>query len=141
MKWSKLKKKLESTLAANVAGRIQFHTTRYRQAHDQMGRSWITVDGTEITNMQHLSGAAAAESPSRVHAGVFAAYDLPEAMAEFLNMSIDSALVSENTLIRALAVVDRRTGKRRIQSMTPSEEVFPVNEFIRLRQTNLECDG
>ena len=48
-------------------------------------------------------------------------------------MSIDDALCSENPLIRAIAVVDRRTGKRRIQLLDPLEEIFPVNSMIRLR--------
>ena len=141
MKWSKLKQKIESKLAAGVAGRIQFHTTRYRNAHDQMGRSWIAVDGIEIANMHHLSGQAAFENTDRQQHGVFTAYDLPDAMMEFLNMKIDAALTSENPLIRALAIVDRRTGKRRIQLMDAENESFPVNIFIRLRQENGENGG
>ncbi|MDB4564749.1 hypothetical protein N9099_02290 [Mariniblastus sp.] len=134
MRWSKLKQMIESGLAAEVSGRISFHTTRYRNAHDGMGRSWITVDDVEIINMHHLSGPAASEGPDRLEHGVFAAYDLPVAMTQFLNMNIDAALASNNPLIRALAVVDRRTGQRRIQSMDSVEEVFPVNAFISLRQ-------
>ena len=133
MKWSKLKQTIESGLATDVAERICFHTTRYRNAHDAVGRSWITVDGVEIANMQHLNGPAASENPDRLENGVFTAYDLPLAMRQFLNMSIDEALCSENPLIRAIAVVDRRTGKRRIQLLDPLEEIFPVNSMIRLR--------
>jgi len=141
MKWSKLKRLVESNLAADVADRIRFHTTRYRGAHDGMGRSWITLDGSEIMNMQHLSGSAALENTDRHQSGVYTAYDLPDAMAEFLTISIDDALVSKNPLIRALGVVDRRTGKRRIQLMDPCQEPFPVNEFIRLRRQKSENAG
>ena len=141
MKWSKLKRQIESNLATDVSDRIKFHTTRYRGAHDGMGRSWITLDGSEIMNMQHLSGAAALENPDRHQNGVYTACDLPDAMAVFLNLSIDDALTSKNPLIRALGIVDRRTGKRRIQLMDPSQEPFPVNEFIRLRQRTSENAG
>ena len=141
MQWSKLKQQIESGLAVDVADRIQFHTTRYRKSHDGMGRSWITLDDVEILNMQHLSGPSSSEHPGQHESGVFTAYDLPNAMRQFLNINIDDALLSTNPLIRALAVIDRRTGKRRIQLMDPSSEVFPVNTFIRLRQTNTENDG
>lgn len=141
MRWSKLKQQIESGLATELADRIQFHTTRYRKAHDGMGRSWITLDDVEISNMQHLSGPASNEHPDRHENGVFTAYDLPNAMLQFLNINIDDALSSTNPLIRALAVIDRRTGKRRIQLLDPSSEVFPVNTFMHLRQTHTENGG
>lgn len=141
MRWSKLKQQIESGLAADVAGRVQFHTTRYRNAHDNMGRSWITVDGVEILNMQHLSGPSSSEHPDQHKNGVFTAYDLPNAMSQFLNMNIDDALSSANPLIRAIAVMDRRAGKRRIQLLDPSSETFPVTTFIRLRQTESDNAG
>ena len=141
MKWSKLKQTIESGLAIDVADRICFHSTRYRNAHDGMGRSWITVDDVEIGSMQHLSGPAASEDPDRLDNGVFTAYYLPLAMRQFLNMNIDDALCSENPLIRAIAVVDRRTGKRRIQLLDPMEEIFPVNSMIRLRLEGFSRGG
>ena len=91
--------------------------------------------------MQHLSGPASYEHPGRHDEGVFAAYDLPNAMAQFLNMNIDDALSSENPLIRAIAIIDRRTGKRRIELLDPSSEIFPVSTFIRLRQAELGSAG
>jgi len=128
-------------MAADLHKRIRFHTTRYRNAHDGMGRSWITVDDVEIMNMQHLSGSAASEDSERHASGVFTAYDLPMAMREFLNMGIDVALSSENPLIRALAVVDRRTGNRRLKLLNPEEEVFPVDALLRLRLESSNSGG
>ncbi|MDA7859055.1 hypothetical protein N9B05_04470 [Mariniblastus sp.] len=134
MRWSKLKQLIESGFAPEIAGRVQFHTTRYRNAHDAMGRSWITLDDVEIANMQHLSGAAANEHPDRIENGIFTAYDLPNSMRQYLNMNIDEALSSDNPLIRAMAVIDRRLGKRRVQLLDAATETFPVNTLIHLRQ-------
>ena len=141
MRWSKLKQQIESGFAADVAGRIQLHTTRYRNAHDGMGRSWITLDGVEILNMQHLSGPASNEHSDRHDFGVFTAYDLPEAMLQFLNLNIEDALTSANPLIRAIAVIDRRTGRRRVQLMDPVSETFPVDALMHLRRSNYKIDG
>ena len=77
MRWSKLKQQIELRLAPEFAGRIKFHTSRYRNAHDGMGRSWITLDDVEVISMQHLGGEDANENPDRFEDGVFTAYDLP----------------------------------------------------------------
>ena len=144
MRWSKLKQRIEAGFARELSGRVQFCTTRYRNAHDGMGRSWITVDGEEIANMQHLAGEAACESSDSFEDGVFTAYDLPIAMRQFLNMSIDDALASSNPLIRAIAVIDRRLGKRRVQLLDASAENSPVDVLIDLRQAAIKsniCTG
>jgi hypothetical protein len=134
MRWSKLKQRIESGFAPEIAERVEVHTTRYRRAHDGAGRSWITVDGAEIINMDMLSGELF-PFETRAACGRYAAYDLPNSMRAFLNMNIGDALQSQNPLIRALAVIDRRIGKRRIQLLDPSTETSPVAEFIRLRQS------
>ncbi|NQT88950.1 hypothetical protein HQ560_19435, partial [bacterium] len=54
MKWSKLKSQVEGMFADSVRGRVRLHSTRYRKAHDQDGRAWITIDGREIVNMPHI---------------------------------------------------------------------------------------
>ena len=91
--------------------------------------------------MQHLAGEAANEAPERFEKGVFTAYDLPTSMREFLNMNIDDAMDSSNPLIRAIAVIDRRLGKRRVQLLDASTETFPVDVLIRLRQESAKIDA
>ena len=51
MRWSKLKKQLEDFICPCLKGRVEFWITNYRKAHDQMGRTYITVDGKEVVNM------------------------------------------------------------------------------------------
>jgi hypothetical protein len=52
IQWSKLKKKAEQFFAPSVAGRVQLRATRYRGAHDQTVRGYITVDGTEVWRLR-----------------------------------------------------------------------------------------
>ena len=56
-------------------------------------------------------------------------------------MNIDDALVSENPLVRAMAVIDRRLGKRRVQLLDATSEISPVNTLIRLRQQIAADEG
>ena len=97
MRWSKLKQTVEAMFAESVSGRVQLWTTRYAKAHDRFGRSWISIDGREVAIMANYlrCGESVADgNADRFAEGVFAGYDLPLAMREFLGMSIDSAIAS-----------------------------------------------
>lgn len=124
--------------ADEVRGRVELRTTRYSKAHDEFGRSWITVDGREIVNMCNylLSGDIVADrDPARFKKGVFTGYDLSDAMRTFLAISIDDALHSENPLIRALAVLDRRVGRRRLARIDAAKELPFVRQLFALRSS------
>ena len=137
MRWSKLKQQVEATFADGVRGRAELRTARYEKAHDRFGRSWITVDGREVANMANYlacGDSVADGNPARFQAGVFAGYDLPLAMREYLRLSIDAAIASPNPLIRALAVLDRRAGERRLARIDPTREVAIVRELLAVRR-------
>ena len=55
MRWSKLKKEIESGFADSVQGRVEVWTTRYRGAHDQEGEGWMTVDKVRVHSMGSLT--------------------------------------------------------------------------------------
>ena len=137
MRWSKLKQQVERMFADGVRGRVELRTTRYEKAHDRLGRSWITVDGREVANMSNYlacGGSIADGNPGRFDAGVFAGYDLPLAMREYLTLSIDAAIASPNPLVRALAVLDRRTGERCLARIDAANEVSIVKELLAVRR-------
>jgi hypothetical protein len=56
-------------------------------------------------------------------------------LQEYLSLTIDEALAAENFLHRALAVIDRRLGKRRLKTLqlSPSERSLVVR-FLELRR-------
>jgi hypothetical protein len=46
--------------------------------------------------------------------GLYSRYEAYQAIREYLSMSLDEALESDHLIVRALAVLDRRLGKRRL---------------------------
>jgi len=169
MRWSQLKKQVESRTCEPLLGRIQVWTTVYRRTHDAEGRSWITLDGSEIASMatleawaeQHRLAALAvgrdpraawddwggvrgdrsgywdewrAAEDARKAAGSFAKFDFTVALWYSLQLSIEDALRSEDAIIRGMALIDRRLGKRRFVKLSAEQVAHPlVQRFYRLR--------
>jgi hypothetical protein len=155
MRWSKLKQRTEAMFADGVRGRVGLWTTRYHDARHYfglVGRGWITIDGRPIANMHKYlvapGGIFSDGHPGRFKAGIFSGWDLPLAAKQYLTLSIDDAFASENTLVRALAVLDRRAGRRRLAGLNPSDEIPLVAELLRFRLsvaseqgTTRQCGG
>ena len=141
MRWSQLKHRVESMFADGVRGRVQLYTTHYRggssRIHGFERHSWITIDSKPVVNMHRHQSAAGIYpdhgDPRRFEIGVYTWWDLPAAAWEYLNMSIDDAMASENTVIRALAVLDKRLGRRRLVTFDPSSETPLVSTLLRFR--------
>jgi hypothetical protein len=164
MKWSQLKKRMEKTFADSVRGRFEVWVTSYRDAHDDAGEAWITLDQQKIVTLSNLRFQIAHyetaqrlrkerdcldyRDPTRVagyreawddatkilhEAGTFDSHDLPRSMFAYLNLSIDNALKSDNPIIRAFAVLDRRCGKRRLCAFDVSNEHLLVSQLYRFR--------
>lgn len=65
--------------------------------------------------------------------GVFALPDMNRALFEYLSLSIDDAISSENPVLRAFAMLDRRFGKRRLLGFDASRENPLVQALYRFR--------
>lgn len=169
MNWSKLKQIIECNFAPSLKGRGHLHSTRYRSAHDQEGRAWITVDKKEIFSMctvkweyehyllsKELEAANQGEQPdggdSPLHyyrndsahkilkkKGLYSQYEFYKAATDFTNLSIKSALHSENNLIRAIAILDKRVGKRTLKSLCGLGSGDPLVSY--LYQLRCEAEG
>ncbi|MDQ3813303.1 MAG: hypothetical protein M3347_05065 [Armatimonadota bacterium] len=79
--------------------------------------------------------AAQEHAKDIVHAqGIYSHYDCQDALQASLNLSIEDALESPHKLIKALAMIDKRLGKRRLQALSISEaEHWLVKRFYELR--------
>ncbi|MCA1635362.1 MAG: hypothetical protein LC802_17165 [Acidobacteria bacterium] len=157
MKWSKLKKEVESRFAASVQGKVHLYSTRYRRPDSTLGRGWITYNKQQVVNFESflsrinfgayyheatntdcLTHAAVAEeerTPGLVlERGEFSRFDLHVACWEMLNLSIGEALTSKNPLIQGLAFLDRRVGKERVCSF-PIEGLHPLaKKMLEIRR-------
>jgi hypothetical protein len=148
MRWSKLKSLVEERLAPSLAQRVSLHQARYRHTHEEVGRVTVTVDGREVaafaTHMAwrtvrpraeqlmnareawgspaaYAQAAAEAEAQLRTE-GVFSDAVALDDLEKSLSMSLAAALESESPLVRALAMLDRRLGKRRLRELRLSDD-------------------
>lgn len=148
MRWSRLKKRLETNLCEDLVGRLRFHMTIYRATHPDEGRAWITLDGRVIFSActlkawrrEHViavealglpeASASHGESmnlpdydPTRVRVeasrraeGLLTCYEFTGGARTFLDVPFAEALASADPVVRGLAVVDRRFGRRRLEA-------------------------
>lgn len=67
--------------------------------------------------------------------GIYAQHQFISALEEWTNISLEKALNSENALIRALALIDKRLGKRRLKQLHLSTDEHPlIRLFYELRR-------
>ncbi|HMS65265.1 MAG TPA: hypothetical protein PKD83_08445 [Ignavibacteria bacterium] len=153
MKWSKLKKTIEDKFAESVKGRVCLFVTRYTTGSYFMVRGWITIDKVEIANFSTPDNADkygwnTPEINERipdgdrtidlaVEKGEFSRHDFLNACWDYLNININDALKSENPIIRSFAVLDKRTGKRRLD-LIKKENLHPL--VLKLLMFRLNCD-
>ena len=153
MKWSKLKKSIEDKFAESVNGRVNLYATRYTSGSYYMVRGWITVDKKEIANFstpdnnnkygwntpdineripadERTEGAAAEK-------GEFSRWEFMDSGWDYLNMSIDDAVVSDNPIIRSFSMLDKRLGKRRLK-LIDRNGLHPL--ALSLLDLRLECE-
>lgn len=140
-RWSALKQAVEERFSSAVRGRVELRMASYRKAHDYAGRGYITIDGREVWQAASLAwwpAAHAAETelssnreiplvnvpPEDVRAqlreqGMYDQYEWWQGLRRYLGLSIEDALASDELLIRALAFLDRRLGRRPFLAHSP----------------------
>ncbi|MEM1203732.1 MAG: hypothetical protein AAGN66_10930 [Acidobacteriota bacterium] len=155
MRWSRLKKTIESRFAESLGGRVEVRSTKYRYGHENIGRGILVVDGEEVANFctfrfyNELADtaevleeagakprAAFREAEERLRRdGVLTQEQFYGRLEDFLRMPFDDALASSDVLIQALALLDGRLGKRRLRRM--AEE--PPEQPLHRRLFELRC--
>lgn len=145
MIWSQLKKRVEALFAPELQGRVQLRTTNYRGARDDAGRGYITLDGVEIWSMSDLeffkaerermrSGESQDEIDRQLLAeGVCSQAEFYRSLESYLNSNVAENLTARDMIRRALSMVDRRVGKRRLEQMDVSNEHPVVRQLYKLR--------
>ena len=154
-RWSGMKAKLEKDyLAESLRGHIQYFVTNYSKCPDHEGRAAILLDGKEIISGGYFNNwAKASEFPhdekydqrmkiemafmddTAIQLGIFDHRSFYEAFEIFDNQSIDASLESDNMLVRIMAILDRRVGKRRLKKIyeTIEDQEQSFREFFAIR--------
>lgn len=154
MKWSKLKKTIEDNFAESLSRRVRIYVTRYTSGSYFMVRGWITIDKEEIANfstpdnysrlewdMSDIDKRIPAEDRSEgnaVEKGEFSRADFLNACWQYIGMNINESLKSENPVIRAFAMLDRRLGKRRLK-LIDKQNLHPL--VLKCLSLRLECES
>ena len=150
--WSGLNKWLNGCLCEELMGRIAYFLTRYHKVHDSYGRAAILRDGKELVcflwieqyRREQAVSAKYAEDRSKVWLDLYdemkpvwdetctyCEWDFLKAVLEFRNLSIQDALNSEDYIIKILAILDKRVGKRTLQKIKEAEEYKKYPEWAR----------
>jgi hypothetical protein len=131
---------------------VTLHQARYRHAQEEVGRVWLALDGREVAAFAtHMGWArvrpltdrlmdergargspeAYAQASAEVEAGLRAAGEMSDAAAleeleAYLSLSAEAALASASPLLRALAMLDARVGKRRLRALAQPPDAHPL---------------
>jgi aerobic-type carbon monoxide dehydrogenase small subunit (CoxS/CutS family) len=156
--WAGLNKGLNENLCDALKGRITYFLTRYHDVHNAYGRAAILLDGKELVNFSWIEMYHQESDISALHKleretsyeeldikmkpkwdadCTYCEMDFLDAVLQFRNMPVQIALQSENYIIKILAIMDKRVGKRTLlRSVAKSEyKMFPawVRQFYELR--------
>lgn len=142
MRWSKVRKRIESEFAPELQNRVCVHITR-EHFRSRCGRGWITIDGKEIANFCDWSyyytyaGHKETYKDALAGYGEFRAWDFKEACWEILHDGIEPAIQSGDDLKMSLVVLHRRFGKRRLQELiNRKESLHPLVRFLAQFRTD-----
>jgi hypothetical protein len=159
MRWSKVRSTIKELICSELRRRIDFHVTSYRHSHDEAEKAWITIDGKRALTASWYKyewhywprdskgrldweRARAAEFPAHMDTQkdeVHLPEELGGALRTYIDLPIGAALQSENPFIRALSIVDRRTGKRRLQALQiTTDDHSLVKAFYALRMSTIK---
>jgi hypothetical protein len=117
---------VESRFAPAVHGRVELFQTRYRHAT-------VSQDAVYATNR-----AVNSEPDER---GATMLWQLHETLLGALSLSIDLMLKHRSPIVRGLAMLDARVGKRRLRGLdVPGEHAF-VRRMFEFRCASEGIDG
>ena len=149
--WSSLNKQLTDFLCDDLKNRISYFLTRYHKVHNSYGRAAILLDGKELVCFSWIESYHREQILREAHEknGVRWDYYTPEmiekwnenaiysdwnflaAATSFLEIPIDTALESDDYVIRILAILDRRVGKRTLKKIKEQGDYQELPDWIR----------
>jgi hypothetical protein len=124
VQWSAIKKRAESFLAKELQGRVRFFITSYSEKNRNEGRAWITLDHVEIFSTSGFERPGARQ-------------EFFEILRDFPNRSVEELLNSDNELQRAIAILDRRIGKRTLERLKGADLSELERKFLAARLKKL----
>ena len=154
--WSSLNKQLCDFLCPSLKDRVSFFLTRYHRVHDSYGRAAIRLDGqglvcfswiekvrqeSDLSAKLRETGRYVPDDPELKERWAwnctYCEMDFLNAALDYLDMPVEDAIRSDQAIIRILAVLDRRIGKRTLQRIYDEKEYLDYpqwqKQFYELR--------
>ena len=136
--WSDLRKRQLELLAPSLQGRVDYFLTRYHEVHNAYGRACIMVDGTEAIYFswvemyeQEMYNYDETHQPRWTNDATFCDQEFINALTTYRSLSIADALTHQNFIIRVLAILDRRVGKRTLQRLVQEDDWNGYPQWVR----------
>jgi hypothetical protein len=142
MRWSKLKQLIEQRFAESVSGHVELFVTRYKDSHDEAGRWALRIGGKEVGGIGDYSSEGrfwdlkeTGEFSDKycrdinkvqTEAGSHDLVLFNDSLYNYLNLTINDAIQSKDIVIKSLAMLDKRLGKRRLREIVIDESWYPL---------------
>ena len=162
--WSDLKNRLEKELLCDsLKGRVEYYYTSYHEVRNAYSCGGLRVDGKNAFRFSWNKGYEQEADISRYweEKGRFDWNDVPQELQEkwdreciygdgdfiaaiqkLFHLPIEEALVSEDMIVRMLAVLDRRTGKRTLRKLAADEKTKVLPEWLKnVYRLRMEAEG
>jgi hypothetical protein len=135
--WITLDKK-EIVSASDISYAVKYEKV-YQQMKEKIdlkgipyNEDWtVMFNSKERQKLEKLSDDA---EEMMIIQNIFESYHLYSAFMKYSSLSIEGAMNSENIMIRAYAMLDRRLGKRRLKELQLMEDTHPlIADFYKIR--------
>ncbi|MGP8252912.1 MAG: hypothetical protein ACLQHF_12830 [Terracidiphilus sp.] len=159
MQWSKLRSHLLEFVAPGVRKRVDFHLINYRKLSELANEFLVTIDGVRVfsastsrhtiaqyveTRTTGLLAYGDGPDPKKVEDTLtqretHAPVDITSSIRTYFDLDPHIALTSTDPILRALAMIDGRIGKRTLKSIElPEDEHSLVKILYALRMESSE---
>lgn len=150
--WSGINKWLRECLCEELEDSVTYFLTRYHKVHNSYGRAAILLDGKELVCFSWIEmirkecavNEVWQQDRSQSNLGLYDTMkpqwdanctycdcDFLNSVLEFRNLSIQDALNSDDYIIKILAILDKRIGKRTLHRITQTGEYKMYPEWVR----------
>ena len=140
MQWSKLRIRAKSFIVLSLRRRVDFHVTSYRQSHDEAEKAWVTLDGKRIFTASWYRHQYAGTEPEELEQ--HRPQQFGDALRSYLDPPVADALTSKDPFIKAMAMIDRRVGRERLQKHKPKKgdhSLIRLFYDLRIQSTDSQC--
>lgn len=112
---------------------VEWYDSRLSMVH-QIDSLNTGVEGSKAHPTTHHYAKWAQAETLLEKQGLFSKDQFYLSLQEYIQLPIDTALNSSNTIIRAIALLDRRCGRRRLEALKPPRSASDlVKECFRIR--------